>query len=120
MVFEQDCWCHLANVWFNAVMQQVSKTLDKVLEKDPKAIPFQLRVGTDIIQILRATEKFFGGTCNYDKGDGRMFHDWMLRNNPGNYLFPLACACGGACQDLGVEGSPALLWNIVYYVPFLN
>ena len=120
VLFEQDCWRHLANVWFGAVMAQMSKTLDEVLEADLKEIPFQLRVGTDIIQILRATEKYFGGTCNYHKGDGRMFTNWMGRNHPGSYLFPLARACGGSRQDLGVEGAPAVLWNIVYYVPFLH
>jgi hypothetical protein len=33
-IFEGDCWQHLHNIWFGAVIKQLSKTLTDLLEDD--------------------------------------------------------------------------------------
>jgi hypothetical protein len=65
-------------------------------------------------------EKEFGLNANYAKGHGSMFEKWMHTYHPTAYLFPIARACGGAQQDLGMEGAPAVLMNVPYYIQFLN
>ena len=115
-----DCWHHLRNIWFGAVIDHLSKTLDDILVDDLKNIPSVLRVNTGVVSLLRACEKMFAKTAMYSKGDTVVFESWMKTYHTNAYLFPLARACGGSRQDLGVEGAPAVLWNIKYYVPYLH
>ena len=74
---------------------------------------------TDIGNLICAIEKYFGETENYAKGKGYMFMDYMLRYHPTAYLYPVYQACGGSCQDIGVEGAVDVLMNIPHYLDFL-
>ena len=66
-VYEADCWHHLRNVWIGAVVLKLGKHLAEVLSKDLDAIPFMLRVTTDVTNLGMATEKYFGIQANYVK-----------------------------------------------------
>jgi hypothetical protein len=122
IVFEGDCWHHLRNVWFGAVIVQLSKTLNEILASDLDEIPAVLRVKTktNVTELLRAIEKEFARTANYAKGHGDMFFDWMRRYHPSVLLLPIARALGGSRQDIGVEGAPAVYMNLPYFLEFLN
>ena len=114
-----DCWHHLRNVWFGNVITEMGTYLADVLEDDLEQIHFTLRVSTDIGDLLRAIEKYFGITANYAKGKGSMFLDYMKRYHPNAYLYPMSRACGGSRQDIGVEGAVAVLMNIPCYLEFV-
>ena len=80
---------------------------------------FSLRITTNIINLLRAVERYFGGNDNYSKGKGAEFTNWMNRIHPTAYLYAVSWACGGSRKDIGVEGSIAVLMNVPYYLDFL-
>ncbi len=71
-VMEDDCWNHLRNVCFGAVIKELSSHLDEVLRDNLSEIHPILRVTTDPSNIFHAIEKFFGETANYAKGLGLM------------------------------------------------
>ena len=73
----RDCWNHLPNVWFDAFIKKLFSHLAELLEEYLEEIHYSLRVTTDIGKLLRAIEKYFGGTANYSKGTGSMFMDFM-------------------------------------------
>ena len=56
---------------------------------------------------------------NYAKGKGSMFFNYMRFFHPTAYLYIITRACGGARQDVGVEGACSVLMNIPYYLEFL-
>ena len=114
-----DCWHHLRNVWFGAVIDQLGGHLANILGDDLGEIHWSLRVNTDVGCVLIAVEKYFGQSANYAKGKGSMFTDWMRRYHPGAYLYPVSRACGGSRQDIGVEGACAIFMNIPHYLQFL-
>ena len=89
------------------------------MSTDFKEMHHTLHVTTDVIQLLRAVEKYFGREANYAKGKGSMFIDWMGRYHRGAYLYPVSRACRGSRQDIGVEGAVAVLMNIPFYLEFL-
>ena len=64
-IFEQDCWDHLRNIWFEAVQLQLSSTLNVVLAPDLEEIPSFLRVGTDIVTIMRAVVRAMDGPLSF-------------------------------------------------------
>ena len=103
----------------NRVTIELGEWLRDVLSDDLSVIHYSIHVTTDVVMILRAVEKHFGGTANYSKGKGSMFLDWMRRYHPGAYLYSIVCACGGTCQDIGAEGAYPVLMNIPYYLEFL-
>ena len=49
-----------------------------------------------------------------------MLTHFMRTYHPNVYLFPMVRACGGARQDMSLEGAPSFYMNYPYYVPFLN
>ena len=65
-VLENDCWNHLRNVWFGAVVKELSSHLDQVLQNDLNEIHPMLRVTTDLNSIFRAIE-FFWRDCQLCK-----------------------------------------------------
>ena len=79
------------------------------MEDDISKIPSIYRITTDIEALLCCIEKEFELNANYHKGHGPLFEKWMLTYHPVIYLYPITHACGGARQDLGVEGAPAVL-----------
>ena len=106
-------------MWFNRVTIELREWLRDVLSDDLSEIHYSIRVTTDVVMVLRAVEKYFGGTANYLKGKGSMFLDWMRRYHPGAYLYSIVRACGGTRQDIGAEGACPVLMNIPYYLEFL-
>jgi hypothetical protein len=59
-VLENDCWNHLRNVWFGAVVKELSSHLDQVLQNDLNEIHPMLRKTTDPNSIFHAIEMFLG------------------------------------------------------------
>jgi hypothetical protein len=57
-VMENDCWNHLHNVWFGAVIKELSSHSDEVLKDDLSEIHPILQVTTNPSNILRAIERF--------------------------------------------------------------
>ena len=94
--------------------------LTDLLEDDLNKIPSIFCMSTEINGLLCCIEKEFGLTANYAKGHGSIFENWMQTYHPTAYLFPIVQACGGLRQDLGVEGAPAVLMNLPYYLQFLH
>ena len=119
-IFEGDCWQHLHNIWFGAIIKQLSKWLANILEDDLKKIPAIYCNSTEIEDLLCCTEKEFHSNANYAKGHGSLFEKWMHTYNPTPYLYPVVRACGSARQDLGIKGVPAVLMNLQFYLKFLN
>ena len=66
--FVTDCWQHLRNVWFGAVVERVGTVLREILHVDLDAIHHSLRASTDIISLLLGIEKYFCLMANYAKG----------------------------------------------------
>ena len=64
-------------MWFGAVISKLGDHLKSWMESDLEEIHFSLRVTTDVMQLLRAVEKYFGGNANYAKGKGQEFMAWM-------------------------------------------
>ena len=92
-VFELNCWHHLRNVWFGRSTLELGQYLENVLKDDMEKIHYSLRITTDVVGLLRAIEKYFGGTANYAKGKGLLFMDWMRRFHPTAYLFSIVRVC---------------------------
>ena len=109
-----DCWKHLRNVWFRAVITKLEKHLQDWMKTDLDQIHFSLRITTNIINILRVFERYFGGNANYAKGKGDEFMNWMNRYHPTAYLYAVSGACGGSRQYIGVEGAITVLMNVPY------
>ena len=119
-IMVNDCWNHLHNVWFGAVIKELSSHLDEVLQEYLSNIHPILRVTTDPSNIFRAIEKFFGETANYAKGSGAMYYDYMRTYNTREHHYQIARALGGTRQDVGSEGAMAAFINIPYFVEFLD
>ena len=119
-VFEQDCNDHARNVWINAVCKHLSKRLKEAVEDDLVDVPSNIRVHTDIVQLLIAVEKECARTANYQKGHGDDFHHGLRVYHPDEYFFPLARACGGARQDIAGYGSFPLIMNIPLIQPWMH
>jgi hypothetical protein len=118
--FGNDCWNHLRNVWFDAIVNELS-SLGKVLQYDLNEIHPKLRVTTDPNAIFWAIEKFFGETANYANGSGSMYYDYMHTYNPKSHHYQITCALGGTRQDIGAsEGAMAVFMNIPYFLDFLD
>ncbi len=58
-IMENDCWNHLHNVWFGAVIKELSSHSDEVLQDNLSEIHPILQVTTDPSNIFHAIEKFF-------------------------------------------------------------
>ena len=86
-IFEGDCWQHMRNVWFGAIIKHLSGWLEKRLVFDLEKIPFIYRVITSIDNLLQCIEKEVAKTANYAKGHGVFFDHYMKTFHPGVYLF---------------------------------
>ena len=115
-----DCWRHMPNVWFDAINGDICGFITDYVQEDLKNIPTVYRVQIDSVDTIRGVEKLAGTTANYPKGHGDELEWWMIEYHPGAILFPTTRACGGARQDLCVEGAPAVLMNLQYYLEFLH
>jgi hypothetical protein len=59
-ILENDCWNHLQNVWFGAIVNELSSHLGKILQNDLNEIHPILRVTTAPNAIFWAIEKNLG------------------------------------------------------------
>ncbi len=118
-ITEGDCWGHLRNVWFGAIVILLGKYLARVLGDDLEQISSILRVTTDVNALFRATEKYFGKTANYAKGKGNMWYHWLGTCHSTDYIFPFARACGGSRQDIATEAAVPVLMNLSPMLEFL-
>ncbi len=75
---------------------------------------------SNLLYAFHCIEKVFGLSANYAKGQGAEFLTWFNELHPGGYLFPIMRGCGSTRQDLCVEGAPAVLMNLPYYLQFLH
>ena len=66
------------------------------MKEDLEEIHFTLRITLDVVDLLRAIEKYFGGNANYAKGKGSMFMNWMGTWHPKAFLYGVSRACGGS------------------------
>jgi hypothetical protein len=119
-VLENDCWNHLRNVWFGAIVNELRSHLGKVLQNDLNEIHPILRVTTDPNAIFWAIEKFVGETANYTKGSGSMYYDYMRTYNSKLHYYQIMRALGGTRQDIGSEGAMTVFMNIPYFLEFLD
>ena len=87
---------------------------------DLNELPSIYRINLDIDDLFRCIDKEFSKTANYAKGHGSEFFWWMKEFHPDAYLFPVVRALGGTRQDLCVEGAPAVLTNLHYYLQYLH
>jgi hypothetical protein len=117
---ENDCWNHLHNVWFGAVIKELNSHSDEVLKDNLSEIHPILQVTTDPSNIFHAIEKCFGETANYAKGLGSMYYNYMRTYNPKAHQYQIACALGGTRQDVGSKGAMAVFMNIPFFVEFLD
>ena len=101
------------------MIERLGQQLKDWMRSDLDEIHFSLRITLDVIDLLRAVEKYFGGNANYAKGKGSMFMNWMETWHPEAFLFGVARACGGSRQDIGVEGAIAVIMNVPFYLEFL-
>ena len=116
--FQEACHGHLRNIWSGGATKALSKYLTTFLKDNIDEIDDRLRVGCSVDSCLRATEKNFGRTNNYAKGDGEDFHPHMDKYHAGALLINLERVVG-SCQDVAMEGSCAVYWNRPFYVEFL-
>ena len=72
-----DCWQHLRNFWFGSVITKIDEHPQDWMKTDLEQIHFSLLITTDIINLLRAVESYFGGNANYAKGKGAELMNWM-------------------------------------------
>ena len=91
-----------------------------MLEDDLKQLPDIYRINLSIDDFFCCTEKEIGENANYAKGHGAEFAQWMKEFHADEYIFPLARACGGTRQDICLEGAPAVLMNLPYYLQYLH
>jgi hypothetical protein len=117
---ENDCWNHLQNIWFGAVVNELTSHLDQLLKNDLDVIHPLLRVTTDPNSIFCTIETFFGETANHAKGSGSMYYDYMRMYNPNAHHYQITHELGGTRQDVGSEGSMAVFMNILYFLEFLD
>ena len=55
---------NLRNFWFEYVITKIDEHPQDWMKTDLEQIHFSLRITTDIINLLRAVERYFGGNAN--------------------------------------------------------
>jgi hypothetical protein len=88
------------NVWFGAVVKELTYHSDQSLKNDLDVIHPILRVTKDPNSIFCTIEKFFRETANYTKGSESMYYDYMHLYNPNVHHYKIMCALGGTRQDI--------------------
>ena len=117
--YEIDCWNHLRNVWLAKVSSALTARLKETNKEELDAIDFRLRVGTDVVLLLRAVDKEFSLCANYPKGHGDLFKEWVVREHPTALLFHVT-ATAGSRQDLAFDGAGPVYMNRAVWVEFLD
>ena len=118
-VHEMDCMHHLRNVHLKGVEKALTTYLNTYLKDTIEDIDPSLCVSSSMSALIRAFDKEFSLCANYCKGHGMLFNKWMKEHHAGELLLHVERA-GGARHDLFVEGFPAIYWNRVYCIEFLD
>ena len=98
------------------MFERLGQHLKTWMNSDLEEIHFSLQITTDVIQLLRAVEKYFGGNANHAKGKGSLFENWIKSYHPATYLSAVSRECGGSQQDISVEGAIAVFMNVPHYL----
>ena len=118
-VYEVDCHNHLRNVWLAKATAALTGRLKEKHKEELEVIDFRLRVGTDMVLLLRALDKEFSLCANYPKGHGDMFKEWIVLTHPRALLLHV-WSTSGARQDAAFEGAGPAYLNRTYWVEFLD
>ena len=73
----------------------------------------------DLLQIIRAYHKEFSLCCNYPKGHGELFLDWVKKNYPNEFLMHAERASGSR-MDLICMGAGPIYKNRNLNLEFLD
>ena len=118
-VHEMDCMHHLRNVHLKGVEKALTTYLNTYLKDTIEDIDPSLCVSSSMSALIRAFDKEFSLCANYRKGHGMLYNKWMKEHHAGELLLHVERA-GGARHDLFVEGAPAIYWNRVYCIEYLD
>ena len=119
IVHEIDCVHHLRNIWIKGAAKAVSGFLHTFLADSLDEISSFLRVSPDLLQIIRAYHKEFSLCCNYPKGHGELFLDWVKKNYPNEFLMHAERASGSR-MDLICMGAGPIYKNRNLNLEFLD
>ena len=68
---------HQHNIWFDAVIKQLDKTLAELLEDDLSKMCSVFQMSTENDDLLCCMEKKFGLTANFINGHVSIFENWI-------------------------------------------
>ena len=85
---------HLRNIWIKGAVKVVSGFLHTFLADSLNETSSFLRVSPHLSQIIRAYHKEFSPCCNYPKGHGELFLDWVKNNYPNEFSMHAEHASG--------------------------
>ena len=119
LVLTEFCHHHMRNVWNKASINKLSNYLAEELQADLSSIDPRYRVDANMNAICRAVYKMFSLNCNYAKGMGEEFLQWLTKNDPDFMLIPIA-RLSGSREDAIIEGACSIYWNRPMYVNFLE
>ena len=92
--YDFDCMHHLRNVWLGGMEKALTKQLNEILKMSVDDIDPKLRVSASISAVIRAVDKEFSLSANYQKGHGELFKQWMREHHPGAMLLHVERAKG--------------------------
>lgn len=92
--YQQDCMNHLRCVWCKQVEKELCKVLQVIVMDTMDEIAPELRVSCLFSAYARSYGKFFSLTCNYAKGKGEDFAEYVKEKFPGELLYHIEDAQG--------------------------
>lgn len=110
IIYQQDCMNHLRCVWCKQVEIELCKVLQVIVMDTMDEIAPELRVSCLFSAYARSYGKFFSLTCNYAKGKGEDFAEFVKEKFPGDLLFHIEDAQGSR-HDLPFIAAPAIFMN---------
>ena len=64
------CWKHVRKAWFRAFIPKFGDHMQDWMKPDLELIHLSLRITTNIINLLLAVDRYFGGNNKYAKVKG--------------------------------------------------
>ena len=113
--FEVDCHNHLGK----APTKVISKHLSALMKDSLEEIDSSLRVSSSFMAFAWAFDKMFSTSCNYVKGDGEKWVQYLCGESPGILLYDVENT-HGARQDVVFAASIAIYLNREPFVSYLE